>query len=456
LSQGDLLVEKNFFAVVGNPVAHSKSPLIFNAAFKQKKINASYSAIKSENLVETINEMRIGNFCGFSITIPHKINAFKLVDEVDPLAEKIGAINTIVNEEGKLKGYNTDCIGAINALEGKIRLGGKAVYVIGSGGAARAIIAGLVKEKAVVTVYARNRERAMTLAEEFSCSCRVLQEIDKKYDILINTTPVGMYPNTDEMPIPESALTKGKIVFDIVYNPLETELLKKAKKAKCKVIYGTEMFLEQAFEQFRLFTKKSPPKRIMRGILLKQLKKEQKSINQTAKNTLFLIGYRGTGKTCVGKAVAKKMKRVFVDADELLVARVGKNIPEIFAQEGENKFREYETDTLKEICKMKNVVVGCGGGVITREENIELMKKKGTICLLKSLPEKIYERIYADKNRPALTDKDLYEEIVQMLEKRKEMYETAKDFEIDSTKSIDECADNIIELYKKHLTAKSI
>lgn len=438
---------KALFAVVGNPVEHSKSPLIFNTAFKNKKINAEYFALKSENINETINDMRKKNYSGYSITIPHKISAISCVDFVDPIAKKIGAINTIVNENQILKGHNTDCVGAINALKKETKISEKKVYIIGSGGAARAIIAGLIQEKAIVTIYARNREKSMALAEEFSCSYGVLQEIDKKYDILINTTPVGMYPNIDESPVPESILVKEKIVFDIVYNPIETELLKKAKKAGCKIIYGTEMFLEQAYEQFKLFTKKEPPKKVMRNILLKELKKEQKK-REKEQTTLFLVGYRGTGKTCIGKLVAQKLGKKFVDADNYLVEKIGKNIPDIFAQEGEEKFRKYETKMLKEIIKMKNIVVGCGGGIVTKESNIKIMKKKGIVCLLKANPKTIYSRIYGDKNRPALTDKDPYEEIIHVLNKRKKNYEKAADFEIDTASiSINESVEKIMAKY---------
>lgn len=263
-------------AVIGNPIAHSKSPLIHNAAIAKSGVNAAYFAFKVAFIENAIIAMRELNFRGYSITIPHKITAMRFVDTVDPLAQKIGAINTIVNNNGKLTGYNTDCLGAVHALASATKLAGKHVYVIGNGGAARAIVAGLVNEKAKVTVWGRDKQKAELLAREFGASGNDLTHIDANYDILINTTPIGMHPNISEMPIPADILIKRKIVFDIVYNPLETLLLKTAKKKGCKVISGTEMFLEQAYAQFELFTDKKAPKEIMRKVLLKELRKEQK------------------------------------------------------------------------------------------------------------------------------------------------------------------------------------
>ena len=148
------------------------------------------------------------------------------------------------------------------------------------------------------------------------------------------------------------------------------------------------------------------------------------------KMNIFLIGYRGTGKTTLGKLIASNKKMPFIDLDELIVKNVGNPIPQIFATEGEAKFRDYESNALKEVCEKQNQIISCGGGIITREENISLLKKNGFVVLLKASPETIYNRIYNDKNRPALTNKDPMEEIKHMLEVRRTAYEKAKDFEV--------------------------
>jgi len=165
---------------------------------------------------------------------------------------------------------------------------------------------------------------------------------------------------------------------------------------------------------------------------------------------LFLIGYRGTGKTTLGKIIASKLNLDFIDLDELIVKNTSKTIPEIFAKEGEPKFRDYETQALKEACLGKEKIVSCGGGIITREENIDLLKKNGFVVLLKASPQTIFKRIYNDKNRPALTNKDPLEEIKHMLEARRNAYEKAKDFEINTDKEKKwESAKKILEEYEK-------
>ncbi len=163
---------------------------------------------------------------------------------------------------------------------------------------------------------------------------------------------------------------------------------------------------------------------------------------------LFLIGYRGTGKTTIGKLLAKKLKKPFIDLDELIVNNTGKSIPQIFAKEGEAKFRDYETNALKQVCENTNQVISCGGGIITREENIGLLKKNGFVVLLKASPETIFNRIYGDKNRPALTDKDPLGEIKLMLEKRRTAYEKAKEFELWTDKeNAKKCSERILAEY---------
>ncbi|MFA5126051.1 MAG: shikimate kinase [archaeon] len=167
---------------------------------------------------------------------------------------------------------------------------------------------------------------------------------------------------------------------------------------------------------------------------------------------LFLIGYRGTGKTTLGKIIASKLNLDFIDLDELIVKNAGKSIPEIFAQEGEPKFREYETQALEEACLGKEKIVSCGGGIITKEGNINLLKKNGFVVLLKANPETIFKRIYNDKNRPALTNKNPLDEIKHMLKVRNDAYEKAKDFEIntDKEKKLD-CTKKILEEYRKRI-----
>ncbi len=264
------------FAVIGSPVEHSKSPLIHNIALKENKINAIYTSFKVENVSDAINAMRKLNFSGYSVTIPHKVEIIKYLDEIDPFAKKIGAVNTVHNVNGKLIGYNTDCDGAIDALKEKTKLHSKKIYLLGAGGAARAIIAGLVRENALVTIFVRNLEEANIVAKEFNINVKNIESIDSEFDILINATPVGMYPNINATPVSDKIFKKGQVVMDIIFNPLKTKLLKEAQKKGCVIILGTEMFLNQGIEQFKIWNKnKKAPIKKMRSALIKELKKEQ-------------------------------------------------------------------------------------------------------------------------------------------------------------------------------------
>ncbi|MFA6268346.1 MAG: 3-phosphoshikimate 1-carboxyvinyltransferase [archaeon] len=182
----------------------------------------------------------------------------------------------------------------------------------------------------------------------------------------------------------------------------------------------------------------------------------EKILNRTnEKKNLFLIGYRGTGKSTLGKQIASKENKKFIEIDDLIIQEAGKSVPQIFAQDGEAKFRDYEHQILKKICESDEQIVSCGGGIITNEENIKLMKQNGTVCLLKADTESIYHRIYADSNRPALTDKDPKEEIKFMLKKRNEAYEKAKDFEVSTcNKKICDCVSEITSKLKDIKTQK--
>jgi 3-dehydroquinate dehydratase/shikimate dehydrogenase len=216
------------------------------------------------------------DFRGFSVTIPHKENAIEYVKskkgEVDSLAEKIGAANTIVinpGAPGKLSAYNTDCAAALDTITSSMgidRAGLKKmpVAIIGAGGVARAIVAGLAEAKAKVIIYNRTVERAKKLASEFKCDYAGLDDLRKlKAKLLINCTNIGMHPNIDESPLDTKLLQKDMAIFDTVYNPAETLLLKQARQIGCRTISGLDMFVSQAAQQFKLFTGRSPDMELM-------------------------------------------------------------------------------------------------------------------------------------------------------------------------------------------------
>jgi shikimate dehydrogenase len=248
------------YGIIGHPVKHSLSPLIQNLAFKQLGINAVYLAFEVTDLTSALAGVRALGIKGLSVTIPHKVDIIPLLDEIDIMSKNIGAVNTVVNKEGRLLGTNTDWLGAILAIKEKGKIAGKDYLILGAGGAARAVAFGLKKEGAEVIIANRTYEKGKALAEEIGAKVIAWEEISeiKAYG-LVNTTPVGMWPETEKSPLPEGALSNFSLVMDAVYRPLETKLLRQAKKAGCICVDGLKMLIYQGAEQFRLWTGQEPP-----------------------------------------------------------------------------------------------------------------------------------------------------------------------------------------------------
>ncbi len=273
----DINKETKLYGIIGNPVSHSMSPAIHNAAFIEKGLNNVYVPLKISNIDAFMKECRKIDFQGFSVTIPHKESVLPFMNDIDHTAGKIGAINTIVNQNGKLTGYNTDCMAAVMGLEYGLKksnetLNNKTISIIGAGGAARAIAFGLKEKGCDITIFNRTIERAEKLSHDVKCKFEKLEEIHKlDSDILINTTSIGMFPDVNQTPVPKNILKEGMIVFDAVYNPIETRLLRDAKERGCQTINGLSMFINQAAEQFRLWTNIDPPVELMTNVVTEKL-----------------------------------------------------------------------------------------------------------------------------------------------------------------------------------------
>jgi shikimate dehydrogenase len=260
------------YGVVGWPIGHSLSPAMHNAAFVAAGINAVYLAFPARDIGGVIAGTRVLGIRGLSVTIPHKEAVIAHLDEIDDLAQKIGAVNTVVNREGRLVGANTDALGALTALEEKIPLAGKKCVIVGAGGAARAIGFALRGRVGAISVANRSEERGRALAGALGCAFIPLEELDRvAVDLLIQTTSVGMAPHGDECPVPESALRPGMVVMDIIYNPLQTRLLALARSRGCVAVNGLSMFVHQGAEQFRLWTNLAPPVAVMTRAVLEAL-----------------------------------------------------------------------------------------------------------------------------------------------------------------------------------------
>jgi len=269
---------KKICCLIGDPIEHSLSPLIHNAGYQALGINYLYVPFQVKDIKRVIEGIRGLNIRGASITMPHKANVMEYLDEIDEVAKKIGAVNTIVNNNGVLRGYNTDCDGALKALEEVTALAGKKAVLIGAGGVGSAIALGLKRGGAKLVILNRTEEKAKRLAEMFdaedSGGLKKLAEISSA-DILINATSVGMWSKTNQSLVPKKLLHNRLTVFDTVYNPKETKLLTEARERGCAIVYGYRMFLYQAAVQFELFTGHQAPLVAMESALTQALEGEK-------------------------------------------------------------------------------------------------------------------------------------------------------------------------------------
>jgi len=263
--------DSDIYGIIGNPVGHSRSPLMHNAALAELSRDGVYmpfevddAAVFLRDFLHPKTKRMDWNARGVSVTIPHKVAAMPHLDWIDDTAKTIGAVNTVVVKGDELHGYNTDVIGAMKPLDQMLDDRNARVAVIGAGGSARAICYGLRERGADVTVYARDTRKARSLADEFNTNLAALASFDGRADIVINCTPIGMHGHSEEQsPLQAESLRGVKLVYDLIYTPEETALLRDAKAAGCQTLGGLAMLVGQAIEQFRLWTGMEAPADVM-------------------------------------------------------------------------------------------------------------------------------------------------------------------------------------------------
>lgn len=271
------------YGVIGDPIRHSKSPIMMNRAFRETGINGVYAAfhVTSDRIADFAAGVRAMGIRGVNVTIPHKLDIMSVLNEIDEGALAIGAVNTIVNDAGRLIGYNTDGIGYVRSLkeEAEHELAGKRIVVIGAGGAARGIVYALTSESpSRITIANRSVDRARELALAFqdiadieAISNEQLQAACGQADIVINTTSVGMFPKTGETPIDAAWLRPGAVASDLIYNPLKTTFLEQAEQRGCRIHGGLGMFIYQGAYAFEYWTGQPAPVTAMRDTVLAAL-----------------------------------------------------------------------------------------------------------------------------------------------------------------------------------------
>jgi shikimate dehydrogenase len=454
--------------VIGDPVRHTLSPVMHNAAIAAMGLDYAYLAfqVKTAELCAAIQGMRALGVRGLNVTIPHKVAIVQFLDELDPLARDIGAVNTIVNNGGKLKGYNTDAGGFLQALEaGGFDLKGKKVILLGAGGAARAIGFAMAQNDAKITILNRratlphaailgtNLERCSgTKVEVMALATANLKTSLEGADLLVNATSAGMDPAADETPVPSELLKPGLTVFDVVYAPLETRLLREAAARGCRSTSGLEMLVRQAALALELWSGEKAPLGVMREAALSELnqRKPEPDLKTSGKSTrlktnIALIGFMGSGKSSVGKALAAKTGKRFIDVDTVVEKRVGKSVSLIFREDGEPAFRNLEKTAVAEAAGKKGVVIACGGGALLDRTNTACLKKNSVLVYLKASNTAIRKRVFfGPGERPLLASDN--SDISALMSARLPGYEEAADITVDTTKlGIKLAAEKIIE-----------
>ena len=398
--------------LLGQKLGHSYSPQIHS-----KLADYDYSLFEKEP-DELAAFLQSGEFSGLNVTIPYKKMVIPYLSELSPIAAKLGAVNTIVRrEDGNLIGHNTDYFGFRTMVESSgLKVNGKKVLVLGSGGASNTAAAVLEELGSQVIVISRNGEN----------NYQNLQ-LHKDAAVIVNTTPVGMYPNNGETPIDLSLFPKLEGVLDVIFNPAHTRLLLDAQARGCVAVNGLLMLVAQAKESAEWFTGRS-----IENDCIQRIYKELSLQTQN----IVLIGMPGCGKSTIGKALAQETGRCYVDADDEIDRYAGRSIPEIFASDGEEGFRKIETTVLEALGKRSGLILSTGGGCVTRLENYPLLHQNGKIIWITRNLD-----ILPTDGRPLSQTKNLS----QMYKIRRPLYERFADFTIPNETTVSETVRRIIE-----------
>ena len=410
------------YGLIGGRLSHSFSPEIHNRLDSNPYLRTE---LKEEELKPFLEER---DFIGINVTIPYKTAVIPYLDALDPIAKEIGAVNTVVNRNGKLTGYNTDFFGMKLMFERfSLSVKDKTVAVLGTGGTSMTAMA-LCKALGAKAVYRTSRyegEGVITYGELYS--------IADKIEIIINTTPVGMYPDIDGCPVDIDKFPTLSGVADVIYNPLRSALLMKAEKRGICVASGLYMLVAQGLIASEKFLEKEYGGEKLDGLYSELLSK---------KESIVLIGMPSSGKSTVGKRIAELLGREFIDTDKLIADSSGREISEIFAEGGEPLFREIESAAIKEAAKKSGAVIATGGGAVLREENIERLKRNGRIFFL----DRAVEELAPTPDRPLALNK---EAIYSLYEKRYPLYEQAADVIVVVRGNAEDVAKEIIGELKK-------
>ena len=407
------------FGLIGKTLKHS-----FSAEIHPRLFDCKYE-LKELDETELDAFFRAKDFLGLNVTIPHKKSVIPYIDVLDDTAKSVGAVNTIVNINGKLYGYNTDFLGLKALIEkNNFSLDNKNVLILGSGA---------TSDTAFAVSKSMGAKSIVRLSREKSDKFDIYDNIDNYYldtDVIINTTPVGMYPDIAKSIIEVNKFKNLSAVFDVVYNPIRTKLICDAKDLGIVAEGGTYMLVFQALYAARLFTRNEIPKENAEKIFDEIIADKQ---------NIVLIGMPSSGKTTIGKMLAKMLNRPFFDTDEAILNNIGMAPKDIINEQGEDKFRDIETAEIKEISKQQGLIISTGGGAITRKINVELLRENGVIVFL----DRDFYNLEITSDRPLTSTKD---KMLKIFNERYPLYKKYADISVTVNEELSATAEKIIKV----------
>lgn len=411
------------YGLIGENLEHS-----FSKSLHEDYLNTKYEliSIKKEELKDFFIKKE---FKGINVTIPYKKEVISYLDEVDPLVKRIGSCNCIINNNGKLKGYNTDYYGFKFLLEeNEVSIENKNIAVLGSGGTYKTIKA-VLEDLNANNIYciSRNKKDDNYTYEEL---------LSLKIDIIINTTPIGMYPNNYVNNIDLDKIENLELVIDVIFNPLRTKLLIDAKRKNIKTIGGLQMLVAQGIKSSELFLNKNYTLEEIRSCYFDLW---------VDKSNIVLIGMPMSGKSTIGHKLKEAFNKEFIDIDKEIVDKENKTINEIFEIYGEDYFRKLENELYTEYSKKNGLIISTGGGIVKNIDSIYKLKQNGLVVFI----DRKIEKMIINNHRPLSKTK---EDIERLYKERYELYLNNSDVKINNNGSKKRAVINIVEAFYENIS----
>jgi len=407
------------YGLIGEKLGHS-----FSKTIHERLGFYSYDLLPMDK-AQLKEFMTKREFSGVNVTIPYKLDVIEYCDEIDESVKSIGSANTIINKDGKLKAYNTDFNGLLYTISiNNINLYEKSIIILGNGGTSKTAqaVAKHLGAKQISIVDLENNQNTITYSQALKMT---------QTQVIINATPVGMFPNNQDSPIDLSSFPELEAVVDVIYNPLETKLISQARKLGLKHTNGLPMLVAQAKYAAEIFIGKPIPDEEI-SIIYNELKSEL--------SNLVLVGMPSCGKSTIARMLSTEMEKKYIDIDSAIESQENMKIPEIFSKYGEVHFRKLESEKILELSKQTGLIIATGGGAVLNSENIDNLRQNGIIIFV----DRNLDKLLVGKDRPLSKDKDA---LVVIYQKRYPIYQSCCDAKVENDGEIKKAVNLVKEKF---------